>query len=70
MKDTVDKDKLFGPNRPCQYVFSLVSWNCFTKSVCICVYVGMYVCLFAFLHPREQTFYLKYGSSLYANNKG
>jgi len=30
----------------------LVSWNCFTKSVCVC----MYAYLFVFPHPREQTF--------------
>ena len=32
-------------------------------------YVCMYVYLFVFPHPREQTFYLKLESSLYANNK-
>ena len=37
---------------------------------CVCVYVCMYVYLFVFLHPREQTFYLKLESSLYTNKKG
>ena len=32
--------------------------------VCVCVY------LFVFPHPREQTFYLKLESILYANNEG
>ena len=44
------------------------------KSVCVCVYVRMYVCvyvnLFVFPHPRKQTFYLKLESSQYTNNKG
>ena len=43
------------------------------RKVCVCVFVCMYVCmhvyLFVFLHPREQTFYLKLESSLYTNNK-
>ena len=41
------------------------------RKVCVCVCVCMYVYyLFVFPHPREQTFYLKLESSLYANNKG
>ena len=46
----------------------------YKKCMCVCIYVCMYVCmynhLFAFPHPREQTFYLKLQSSLYTNNKG
>jgi len=49
-------------------------WACawFPKIVFrkVCVFVCLYVYLFVFPHPREQTFYLKLESSLYTINKG
>ena len=35
------------------------------QKVCVC----LYVCMFVFPHPREQTFYLKLESSLFTIDK-